>query len=86
MTNDHFASFLLGFGAGVGISMLLAPLSGRDTRELIETKVYQGRESVERGAERVGDLASELIEKGGALINAVEAGGSALLSNVGRVP
>ena len=77
MQNSSFLLFLTGLGAGVGLSMLIAPRCGKDTRQLIVDKVNEGRTSVERGVERMSNSASELIDKGNALVNAVGAAKSA---------
>jgi gas vesicle protein len=34
----RFSYFVLGFGVGVGLGMLLAPKSGSETRELFKSK------------------------------------------------
>jgi len=65
------ASFLLGGIVGAGIAILLAPQSGRETRE----KIKEYAESVkEKAAESIEKAKSLLDEKKSILSAAVEAG------------
>jgi gas vesicle protein len=65
------ASFLLGGIVGAGIAILLAPQSGRETRE----KIKEYAESVkEKAAESVQKAKSVFEEKKSVLSAAVEAG------------
>lgn len=67
--------FLAGTGLGIGLGMLLAPKSGRETRESIRHKVGEGQDylarqrrelgrDVSRKASDLADQASSLVEKG----------------------
>ncbi len=65
------ASFLLGGIVGAGIAILLAPQSGRETRE----KIKEYAESVkEKAAESVQKAKSVFEDKKSVLTAAVEAG------------
>ena len=70
-TGSLLASFLLGGIVGAGIAILLAPQSGRETRE----KIKEYAESVkEKAAESVQKAKSVFEEKKSVLSAAVEAG------------
>ncbi len=70
-TGSLVASFLLGGIVGAGIAILLAPQSGRETRE----KIKEYADSVKvKAAESVQKVKSVLEEKKSVLSAAVEAG------------
>ncbi|MDQ1330828.1 MAG: hypothetical protein QG578_1093 [Thermodesulfobacteriota bacterium] len=70
-TGSLVASFLLGGIVGAGIAILLAPQSGRETRE----KIKEYAESVkEKAVESVQRVKGVLEEKKSVLTAAVEAG------------
>ncbi len=67
--------FLFGAGLGIGLGILLAPKSGRDTREAIRDKITDGQDylarqrrvisrDVSRQAANLADQASGLVERG----------------------
>jgi len=60
----RFCYFLAGLTAGIAVTLLMAPKSGRDTRRLIVKKVGQGKEFVARGSATVIDSASDFYERG----------------------
>lgn len=73
-------NFLIGLGIGVGVGMLLAPMSGEETRNNLRERandladqareaVNQGRERVSRGFEQVKGKASDIGSKFGASAN-----------------
>lgn len=77
-------NFLIGLGIGVGLGMLLAPMSGEETRNNLRERandladqareaVNQGRERLNRGFEQVKgnvqSMASDLGSKFGAAAN-----------------
>jgi gas vesicle protein len=79
---EKFAWFFTGAAIGVGVGMLYAPKTGRDTRKMIGRKTQDGAEAVadtsrellerskdmyERGRKMVDD-ASELFERGRKLV------------------
>jgi gas vesicle protein len=49
-------AFIAGLGIGVALSLLLAPQSGEETREMIAEKARQGRDFV---ADSLDDLKSQ---------------------------
>ena len=72
--NDTFL-FLAGAGLGIGLGILLAPKSGRETRDAIRDKVSEGQDylarqrrdlsrDVTRQASNLAEQASSLVEKG----------------------
>jgi gas vesicle protein len=62
-TRSWITGFLIGGLAGLGASLLFAPQSGRDTRELVRYKATQLRQAAEQTAqdtkERVEQLSDE---------------------------
>ena len=71
---DKFVYFLAGTGIGAVLALLLAPKSGRETRELIArtandgrdfvtSKVSEGRQLVEERSRRIGDDFTSFLDK-----------------------
>ena len=71
---DKFLFFLAGAGIGAVVALLLAPKSGRETRELIQRtatdsrdfiagKVTEGRQIVEEKGRRFGDDFNSFLDK-----------------------
>ena len=71
---DKFLFFLAGAGIGAVLALLLAPKSGRETRELIArsatdsrdfiaTKVTEGRQVVEEKGRKLGDDFNIFLDK-----------------------
>ncbi len=71
---DKFLFFLAGAGIGAVVALLLAPKSGRETRELIArtatdsrdfiaNKVTEGRQVVEDKGRRLGDDFTSFMDK-----------------------
>ena len=56
--------FFLGIGIGVGAALLLAPRSGRETRELLKDKADEGKEYLKRRGSELREDAGELIDRG----------------------
>ncbi len=67
--------FLAGAGLGIGLGILLAPKSGRETRDAIRDKVSEGQDylarqrrelsrDVTRQAASLADQAASIVEKG----------------------
>jgi gas vesicle protein len=64
MDKESFSAFLLGLSVGFGISLLVAPKSGRETRASIRNKAGKGTEYLrQRGAE-VKQTAAAWVDKG----------------------
>ncbi|MFO7665044.1 MAG: YtxH domain-containing protein [Desulfobacterales bacterium] len=70
-TGSLVASFLLGGIVGAGIAILLAPQSGRETREKIKEYAEHVKEKAVESADKVKSLVEE---KKSVLSAAVEAG------------
>jgi gas vesicle protein len=71
---DKFLFFLAGAGIGAVVALLLAPKSGRETRELIartatdgrdyiSSKVTEGRQMVEEKSRKLSDDFTSFLEK-----------------------
>jgi len=65
---DNLANNIGWFVAGVVVGMtgaiLLAPQSGRDTRQFISDKTQQGKDAVAGTGKEVYDRSKDLIDKG----------------------
>jgi gas vesicle protein len=75
--SSDFASDLGWFAAGVVAGMvaaiLLAPQSGRDTRQFVSDKAQQGRQAVSGASRDVFERGKDIIEQGRQLVqDAVE--------------
>ena len=71
---DKFLFFLAGAGIGAVVALLLAPKSGRETRELlartatdsrdfITNKVNEGRQVVEERGRKIGDDFNSFLDR-----------------------
>jgi gas vesicle protein len=71
---DKFLFFLAGAGIGAVVALLLAPKSGRETRELIArtatdsrdfitNKVNEGKQAVEEKGRKIGDDFNSFLDK-----------------------
>ena len=60
----RFSFFLVGLGIGTVIGLLFAPRTGRETRELINEKVDEGREYLKRRSRELREQAEDLVERG----------------------
>jgi len=72
-TLDNLANNLGWFFAGAVVGMtaaiLLAPQSGKKTRQLISDKTQQGKEAVAETGKDVYDRSKEMIDKGRQLVD-----------------
>jgi gas vesicle protein len=64
MDKKDLFPFLLGLSVGVGITMLLAPKSGQETRALIKGKAGEGSEYLKQRGADVKQTAAEWVDKG----------------------
>jgi gas vesicle protein len=80
-TGSLVASFLLGSIVGAGIAILLAPQSGRETREKIKELAETVKEKIVSSVESAKDI---LEEKKSILSAAVEAGKEAYKKEVNK--
>jgi len=60
--------FVAGAVVGLTAALLLAPKSGRDTRQFIADKTQQGKEAVAETGKDVYGRSKEMIDKGRALV------------------
>ncbi len=94
MDKNAFSSFLLGLGVGVGLGMLLAPKSGKETRELIKNKAGESTDYLKQRSTEIKQSASEWVDKGKDALgrqkehiaDAMEAGKQAYRDAVGQPP
>ena len=80
-TGSLVASFLLGGMVGAGIAILLAPQSGRETREKIKELAETVKEKIVSSVESAKDI---LEEKKSVISAAVEAGKEAYKKEVNK--
>ena len=57
-------SLLVGFGIGVGLTLLFAPQSGEDTRDWIALASRRAKRQVRRTSRRSIDQVRDLLERG----------------------
>lgn len=73
MSEDNGASkvgiFLAGLGVGAVVALLLAPRSGKETRDFIVQKTEEGRDFVKSKSEELRKQAEDAVEKGKDLVN-----------------
>lgn len=86
MTNESkamsAAHFLLGLAAGGAVALLVAPCSGRETRDKIKSGVDMGKSKLSEGADQIRQKSTELYEQAE---GAVEAGRSRLMDEMHRI-
>ena len=61
--------FLAGLGIGAVVALLLAPRSGKETREFIVQKAEEGRDFVVSKSEEIRKQAEDAVEKGKDMVN-----------------
>ena len=64
MDKSDPSAFLLGLGLGIGISMLLAPKSGKETRALIKDRVGEEAEYLKQRGAVVRQTAAKWVDMG----------------------
>jgi gas vesicle protein len=57
-------SFLAGMGVGAVASLLFAPKSGEDTREILSNKVEEGKQYAKGRAQEIRNRANDTVEQG----------------------
>ena len=65
---NNIGWFVAGAVVGMTAAILLAPQSGRKTRQLIADKTQQGKEAVTETGKEVFDRSKEMIDKGRQLV------------------
>jgi gas vesicle protein len=91
MEDNKLSYFLFGLGMGVAVGVLFAPKSGQETREILKSKAYEGKDYLRRKGEEVRDSTSDLVNRGREayqsqkdnLAAALEAGKQAYRQSVG---
>ena len=68
-TGTQVGFFLAGLGIGAVVALLLAPRSGKETREFIVNKAEEGRDFVVTKSEEIRRQAEDAVEKGKDLVN-----------------
>jgi gas vesicle protein len=72
MSEDNGGSqvgfFLAGLGIGAVVALLLAPRSGKETREYIVQKAEEGRDFVVSKSDEIRKQAEDAVEKGKDLV------------------
>ena len=61
--------FLAGLGIGAAVALLLAPRTGKETRDMIVQKAEEGRDFVFTKTEEIRKQAEDAVEKGKDLVN-----------------
>jgi gas vesicle protein len=73
MSEDNGGSqigfFLAGLGIGAVVALLLAPRSGKETRDIIVQKAEEGRDFVINKSEEIRKQAEDAVDKGKDLVN-----------------
>jgi len=72
MSEDNGGSqigfFLAGLGIGTVIALLLAPRSGKETRDMLVQKAEEGRDFVINKSEEIRKQAEDAVDKGKDLV------------------
>ena len=66
---SHVAAFLAGLGIGAVVALLLAPRSGKETRDMIVQKAEEGRDYVKTKSDEIRKQAEDAVEKGKDMVN-----------------
>ncbi len=66
---NNIGWFVAGAVVGMAAAILLAPQSGKKTRQLISDKTKEGKEAVAGTGKDVYDRGKEMIEKGKQLVD-----------------
>lgn len=73
-----FGAFVAGLGAGVVLSLLMAPQSGEETRGLITKKAKRGKEIVTDAVDEIKSQVTDSVQDAKARVQgAVQAGAEA---------
>jgi gas vesicle protein len=64
LSKNNVFGFISGIGCGVGIALLLAPISGRDARSRIANGVREKTDRLKSQAVGLRDSATQALQKG----------------------
>jgi gas vesicle protein len=64
MEENRFGWFLAGAVIGAGVALLVAPKSGKETREYLNQATQEGKDAVGSGGREVVELAKDLYDRG----------------------
>ena len=62
--NNNVSYFLLGLGIGTGIALLMAPQSGAEARNYLQSKAQDGSDLVKRQSAELRNMANDTLERG----------------------
>lgn len=62
--NKGLSYFLLGLGIGVAVGMVLAPVSGEETRGRLRSKALEGGDYLKRRTDDLRESATDLVDRG----------------------
>jgi gas vesicle protein len=63
-SNNGFGYFFLGVSVGAAAALLLAPKTGADTRNYLQSRAEDAAQQIKQQANRVMDRANEKIARG----------------------
>ena len=63
-TGPNVSNFLLGFGIGVGITLLFAPKAGEETRMYLKDKIKEGKQYAQDKTNEIQEQAKDLLNRG----------------------
>jgi len=66
---NNIGWFVVGAVVGMSAAILLAPQSGKQTRQFITDKTHQGRDAVTETGKDVYDRSKDIIDKGRQLVD-----------------
>ena len=73
MSQNGWANFFLGLGAGVAVGLLIAPKTGEETREFLLNKADEGKDYLKKQTaglrEQAGGVADDLKTRGEDLLS-----------------
>jgi gas vesicle protein len=67
-SNNDYGYFLLGLSTGAAIALLLAPKSGTETRNYLQSSAESAAQQLKDQSEQVIGRATEVIDRGQAML------------------
>ena len=62
--SDNFSYFLVGLGIGAGCALLLAPQSGAEARNYLQSKAQESGDMMKRQGAELRDRANDTLDRG----------------------